>query len=502
MKYLSLALLLFVIHIDLQAQPQLVSDQSSVMKIPQIMTLEASATHLYVLSESEGLVVFRTNTDTLQYLYSSDGMQNRGNRLVTDIRFAYQFGSGNRLTVIEPTSLLGVYSSTTLPGEPLAVIRVSSTLYVAMGSAGLGKLSLVSPAAFDSPPVRIEVPGQPSSRISDLSRSQTQVFALTDNGSVIVFDIDGDDIKYNRTMPFSDNKTRIFSVSGKLYGGNRAGEVFRIEDDGDQTKLFSLGSSADRIVEWNNNWFIRTHSGNVYHWSGSGAPVQVRSDQRAGNHITLVNNSLWMNSYDEVSKVNIIQQNQSANRNLSGRITLSSIDPVVVPFPRPVLIPLTVQGASPADVRFQYRSEIDNAEIRGQGFFWQPRINQTGIHSFTITAVTADGRTDSTSFTVDVRSFNAPPRFNPVRPITILVDENYTLPIRATDPDGIDSDLIRYHGVDLPDGASISERTGIFSWTPDRRQVGVHQFRVIATDQFGAATSLSVEITVRNMNRD
>jgi hypothetical protein len=70
------------------------------------------------------------------------------------------------------------------------------------------------------------------------------------------------------------------------------------------------------------------------------------------------------------------------------------------------------------------------------------------------------------------------------------------------DPDGVDPDLIRYHGVDLPDGGSISERTGIFSWTPDRRQVGLHRFQVIATDQYGAAASVQVEITVRNLSRE
>lgn len=501
MKYFLLALLLLVFQNQLHAQPQLVSDQTLVMKVPQILTLDASATHLYILSESDGLAVFRTNTDTLQYLYTSDGMQNRGNRLVSDIRFAYQFGNGNRLTVIEPTSLLGVYSSTTLPGEPLSVVRVSTALYVAMGSSGLGRLTLDSPAAFDTPPVRIEIPGQVS-RVTDLARSTNKLYALTNDHAIIEFDIDGDQIKYNRSIPLSENKTRIFYLSDNLFASNQNGQVFRFDEDGGQVQMFSVNSTPDRIVEWNNQWFIRTITGNVYLWQGSGTPVNVRNDQRAGNHIALVNNHLWMNTYDEVSKVNLVQQSQSSNRTSTGRITIASIDPVIAPFPRPVLIPLSVQGASPADVRFQYRSEVDNAEIRGQGFFWQPRINQTGIHSFTITAVTADGRTDSTSFTVDVRSFNTPPRFNPVRPITILVDENYTLPIKATDPDGIDSDLIRYHGVDLPDGASISERTGIFSWTPDRRQVGLHQFRVIATDQFGAATSLTVEITVRNMNRD
>ena len=78
---------------------------------------------IYVLSEQEGLAVFRVSEKDTQWLYTNSGMQHRGNTIETDIRFAYLFGNGNRLTVIEPTSVLGVYSSTYLPSEPRGVAR-------------------------------------------------------------------------------------------------------------------------------------------------------------------------------------------------------------------------------------------------------------------------------------------------------------------------------------------------------------------------------------------
>lgn len=125
-------------------QNQIIQDYGRVLNIPNVKTMEASSSHLYVLSETEGMAVFRAYEDSLQWLYTSSGMQRRGNVIDTDIRFAYLYGDSRRLTVLEPTSVLGVYSSTLLPSRPLGVARLQNDLYVALGSEGLGKLSLAT----------------------------------------------------------------------------------------------------------------------------------------------------------------------------------------------------------------------------------------------------------------------------------------------------------------------------------------------------------------------
>ena len=89
--------------------PELVKSIETTMEIPDIRTIASSQSHMYILSGREGLIVFRTTADSLQWLYSSSGLADRGNRLVADSRFAYLFGDNGRLTVIEPTSVLGVY---------------------------------------------------------------------------------------------------------------------------------------------------------------------------------------------------------------------------------------------------------------------------------------------------------------------------------------------------------------------------------------------------------
>lgn len=491
------ALILTSLATGVQSQQRLVTDFSTTMRIPDIVNMKASATHLYVLSESEGLVVFRTNSDTLQWILTSEGMTSRGTRMQADVRFAYLFGAGNRLTVLEPTSLLGVYSSTFLPVPPLAVARAGTNLFVAMGDAGFGKLSLATPALFDNSP---EIINTDDISIIDVVRMPSQLIALGSDRDLLFFDIDGENIRFSHQVELTRDARKLHLLHGKLYASDAQGTIMEVRSTGQALVIATADGAIDELISWGDVTLIRNRSGRLSYLSEDGNISTLRGDLAAGNHIALAQRNLWVTNYDELA-VNSFAARTTARNTGTGQFRLQPISDIVVPFPRPVIFPIAVDGVPPGQVRFQFRSEANNAEIRGNGFFWQPNSSQIGVNRFVITATNAAGITDSTSFTVDVRSFNAPPRFNPVRPMSIVVGEMYQLPIRAVDPDGLDRDLIRYHGVDLPDGATISERTGMLTWTPDRRQVGTHQFQVIATDQFGAATPLQVSITVRNMSQ-
>ncbi len=488
---------------DAIAQTTIVASPQSVNRIPDLISISSSATHLYVLSESDGLIVYRTNTDTLQYIFTSEGMQQRGHTLVSDVRFAYQFGQGNRITVIEPTSLLGVYSSTNLPNDPLSVSRVATTLYIATGSGGLLSLPLDSPSAFDTEPVIVTIPGN-NAAVIDLISVSNRFYALLENGNLAEFSISGDDIKFLQILVTGISEAkRLHQVDGQLHASDNLGNLYILQSSGDARLKTEFDSPISKIDRWNDIYIVRTESGQLFRMEPNGRKTTLLSETNNGNHFAIADNSLWIATYDLLARYTITTQRPGttvlAN---SGRLSFSPIPNQIITIPRAVLLPLETSGVKPNEVRFQIESDVNNAEIRGNGFYWQPSLSQTGIHQFSINAISSNGQTVRQSFTVDVRSFNSPPRFNPTRPITISVEENFTLPIKAIDPDGVDQDLIRYHGVDLPEGSSISERTGMFSWTPDRRQVGDHEFRVIATDQFGAATSQTVSITVRNLNRN
>lgn len=174
----------------------------------------------------------------------------------------------------------------------------------------------------------------------------------------------------------------------------------------------------------------------------------------------------------------------------------------VVAYPNAMLLPFSVTGdVAVTKLTFTYQSDIDGAIIRGQSIYWKPNMDAVGRHRVKIIATAPGGETATETFKVKVASFNAPPRFVPTREISIPVGYTYTLPITAIDPDGMNKNLVRYLGVNLPKGATINEETGKLTWSPTERQIGKNTFRVIATDQYGAASSVDVTIRVVNLKK-
>tara|TARA_B100000900_G_scaffold391604_1_gene386373 strand:- start:403 stop:663 length:261 start_codon:yes stop_codon:yes gene_type:complete len=80
----------------------------------------------------------------------------------------------------------------------------------------------------------------------------------------------------------------------------------------------------------------------------------------------------------------------------------------------------------------------------------------------------------------------------------------YTVTYTAMDPEAkhTQKSLIRFLGVDLPEGARLDEKSGEISWIPTEKDLGVHRFKVIATDTYGAASSIQVELNVIDLPRD
>lgn len=67
--------------------------------------------------------------------------------------------------------------------------------------------------------------------------------------------------------------------------------------------------------------------------------------------------------------------------------------------------------------------------------------------------------------------YNKPPRFSPIEDFVVEDGSEITFDIDANDPDG---DELTYSVVNLPEGASFDEDTGIFYWEPECDQTGVY----------------------------
>ncbi len=428
--------------------------------------------------------------------------------MTADIRFAYLFGNGNRLTVIEPTSLLGVYSSTNLPAPALDAHRMNNSLYLAMGKLGIGKISLVTPDAVDSTISFIKPQGQPA--ITDLEGNADQLFALGDNHVVYEYSANKDTLTFQRSVKLNEDITHIFLLKNELLGSSENGKIFGIDKNGNAHLYFSVDAPINQIAKWNDYYVMRDKDGQVWTAKQGQQPFEFRKDPDSGNLFTVNQNNLWVSQFNQINKIFVASGNEKTNQDNSetstepavSQLKLDAIPNQIIPYPHPLLLALNTQGNYPAEhLKFHYQSHIKTAEIKGSGFYWQPSASDVGLHNFTIFATSDDGQVDSTSFTVNVRTFNEPPRFSPVQPMSIPVSQQFTLRFHAIDPDGMNKNLVRYLGVNLPDGATIDEKTGEFTWTPLPRQIGKNSFQIIATDQYGAASSMPVDLTVLDVKQ-
>lgn len=497
--------LLFNITSNTQAQPALQKDFSYVLEIPSTIAVGSSAAHVYVLSDSEGMAVFRTQQDTLQWLYSSTGMEQRGDELTADIRFAYLWGDSRRLTVLEPTSVLGVYSSTLLPANPRDAKRIDNNLYVALGDKGLGKLSLRTPAAVDSTMDYVERSKLNRENIIDLESSSDQLFALSANQKLFHFDYEDEELTMDKEWELSEDLSKIFLLDNTIYGADKDGNIFELDGSGNTSKLGSIEEPITKIESWKNWLIIQGNSNRVWTSYQNRSPQLWKDDDEAGNYFTVTHDDLWLSENNKLSRIRASVPSDSGDitktelsEDYDGDIDLKEISSKTVPHSKPLLFPIEFEQDIPGDaIQLSYRSEsIEHAQIRGQSFYWEPTADDIGNHRVKLLASTNSGKTDSTTVNIEITSFNSPPRFAPIRSISIPIGEEFSLPIKATDPDGNDRDLVRYLGVDLPDGASINEKTGEFTWTPTPRQVGENKFQVIATDQYGAAKRTDITINV------
>ena len=496
-KLLKATLLLIFVTFASNVTAQYTNDITREMDIPDILDLESSEAHLYVLSESEGLVVYRAYPDSLQWLYTSTGMQQRGNRLHADIRFAYLYGDSRRLTVIEPTSVLGVYSSTILPDVPVSTRRIGNNLYIVMRNGTLGSVSLETPESVDSVPIPVDPDRFDGRIINDLATDANRfLYVLSNNNQIDIYRFDSteEQLVIEESVELDETVDKIFFTGNELVGSASNGNLYLIDSSGRTRLQNELNQPISDIDFWNNEAVLRSADGDVWIGIPGDNLMHWKQNQRAGNFFTVNKGRLFITEFNSIFPVlrtpdDAYTSEQSGNENRP--FSIQPIETVTLPFPKPLLVPVDIAGYSGniSDITLSIESSLDGMRVRGSSLFWQPGASSTGRHQVIVSATTPGGKSTQTSFTVDVKPFNSPPRFTPSREQSLPADERFELKISAFDPDGTHPNLIRYLGVDLPSGASLNEQTGVFSWEPSVRQVGRHQFRVIATDQFGAAAS-------------
>ena len=128
------------------------------------------------------------------------------------------------------------------------------------------------------------------------------------------------------------------------------------------------------------------------------------------------------------------------------------------------------------------------------GFSWTPALSQLGAHEVTFSV--SDG-IDSNSLTVTLTVTETAPANNTpfiyeVTPKTVEAGTNLIINLSALDPD---NDPLTFSSPNLPTGATLDSTSGIFSWTPEISQAGIHDISFSVSDGKESNTTVA-EITV------
>jgi hypothetical protein len=129
---------------------------------------------------------------------------------------------------------------------------------------------------------------------------------------------------------------------------------------------------------------------------------------------------------------------------------------------------------------------------------WTPGFTQAGSYQLTVKVTDAGGLSAELIVPVEVTDMNRPPQLQSVPAQT--VDEGAALSFNLSATDEDTDNQLTYSISNLPDGATLDESSGQFSWTPGFDQAG--NFTLSANVSDGTTeNSISIPITVNDVNR-
>ncbi|MFA5144191.1 MAG: S8 family serine peptidase [Candidatus Omnitrophota bacterium] len=158
----------------------------------------------------------------------------------------------------------------------------------------------------------------------------------------------------------------------------------------------------------------------------------------------------------------------------------------------------TVKATDPDGdaVSYQMYNAPSNANMNSQtgAFSWCPTKYQVG--NFKVLFVAKDSKNNQSSETITIKVPNSPPVLNPIGPKAVLIGEKLSIRLSATDPDPIDLNNLKFNVINAPFGAPRMSLSGVFSWKPNKNQVGTYNVKFRVSDIMDATDEEVVTITV------
>jgi hypothetical protein len=129
---------------------------------------------------------------------------------------------------------------------------------------------------------------------------------------------------------------------------------------------------------------------------------------------------------------------------------------------------------------------------------WTPGFSQAGSYQISIKLTDVGGLSAELSVPVEVTDVNRPPQLQSVQGQTADEGAALSFSLSATDEDT--DNQLTYSINNLPDGATLNESSGQFSWSPDFNQAGNYTLAAKVSDG-KAESTINISVTVNDINR-
>ncbi len=218
----------------------------------------------------------------------------------------------------------------------------------------------------------------------------------------------------------------------------------------------------------------------------------------------------WIPTADQLGTQSIIvrvtdPQGSSATQSFTVTVRGSNLPPEISSVPKTTAAvgrtySYVVKATDPegGPLTYSLTAKSGNMIIDSSGRIqWVPGAAEVGNVNVTVRVADDQGASVEQSFTVVVAAVgpNLPPIITSQPNLGATVGQPYQYQVTATDPDG---GPVRFAFLEVPDGMTIDESSGLIQWTSDA--AGIGRVTVLVGDFDGGDAEQSFEVTVRSIN--
>lgn len=145
---------------------------------------------------------------------------------------------------------------------------------------------------------------------------------------------------------------------------------------------------------------------------------------------------------------------------------------------------------------FSDDTDLFNIEATSGWINFTPRQSDVGEYTITIAATDRANVSATSSFRMSVEDVEDPPVLRPIPDILATEEETFTYAVNATDPD-----LPYGDGIVFSDDTAlfdIDPVTGVISFLPHTKDIGVYKITVTVKDTRGKSDRKTMNLTIRN----